>query len=119
MSKTKAAPTKPGQTGFDYFGASDNGLRAEKNGNGHLEKSAEDFESFAFFVPIGDVPLASNDRPLHIDIRLTRDQSNALRRMLIGLRISAETCHSPTGKRLVNTNQDVVRWLLEQAANPK
>ena len=66
-------------------------------------------------VPIGELPHGANDRPLRIDIYLTRKQSNGLRRAMRGLRESKETCSTSVGRmRLVDSKEDVVRWLLEQ-----
>lgn len=73
-------------------------------------------------VPIGVMRPGANERPIHVDVRLTRSQSNSLRELLIGLQAVKETCYSRTGKRrLVDSNQDVIRWLLENANrnNPK
>jgi len=71
-------------------------------------------------IPMGTLPVSPTSqtihRPLlHIDAQLNREQSTSLRRMLVGLRASGATCSTAVGRRrLVDSNQDVIRWLLEQ-----
>jgi len=65
-------------------------------------------------IPCGELVPGANARPLHIDVMLTREQSVNLRKILHGLRANKETCVSMVGRRrLVDSNQDVIRWLLE------
>jgi len=64
-------------------------------------------------LPVCDVPAAS--WPLHIDVRLTPVQSQALRRITHGLDIQRATLEN--GRRVVNAT-DAVRFVLEQIESP-
>jgi hypothetical protein len=64
-------------------------------------------------LPICDVPAAS--WPLHLDVKLTPVQSQALRRITQGLDVQRATLTN--GRRVVNAT-DALRFLLEQVASP-
>ncbi len=64
-------------------------------------------------LPVCDVPAAS--WPLHIDVKLTPVQSQALRRVTQGLDVRRATLEN--GRRVVNAT-DALRFLLEQLASP-
>lgn len=127
----KAKQPKPGQVGFeesDFDGFdSGSGDPPGEQFSGSIaatEPEAEDPISlldaempstFAeLSIPLGSIAAGGNRDSIHLDVMLTREQSDALRRALVGLKIAEETCSSLSGKRLVSTRQDVVRWILEQ-----
>ena len=62
-------------------------------------------------IPLADPPVGSNDSLAHIDLRLDRRQSNALRRLYTGLDVAGDRLGN--GRRVVNRG-DAIRWLLEQ-----
>ena len=65
-------------------------------------------------IPSGELPEGCNQNPLHVDFRATRIQSNKLRKVRLGLVAQNATCYTAPGRRrLVDSNQDAVRWLLE------
>jgi hypothetical protein len=108
----------PGTAGFSETApVSQNDSKPENNSVQPGSLDTPGVETMEFTVPIGRMIPGANDRPIHVDVYLTRAQSKSLRELLIGLRTVNETCFSHTEKRrLVDSNQDVIRWLLESAA---
>jgi len=83
------------------------------------DRAAETFggvngqSSIKIEAPIDHPPPDSNSDPIHLDLRLTRAQSAALRKLRLGLKRQRATCHTVTGERLVDSKADAIRWLLE------
>ena len=112
------AKAKPGQSGFKEATATavvdEIPREIPENETEPLDITAE---TVIIEIPLGNPKPHSSERLLHVDAQLSRKQSNNLRRMLVGLRDAKETCTTATGStRLVDTNQDVLRWLLDSAA---
>lgn len=64
-------------------------------------------------LPLGETPTHLNQGPLRCDVRLTRHQSNILRRLAVGLDL--QRAKTGDGRRVTEGNwRAALQWLLDQ-----
>jgi len=69
--------------------------------------------TFSVELPLGELPSHINLGPLRCDVRLTRHQSNVLRRLAVGLDL--QRAKTGEGRRVTEGNwRAALQWLLDQ-----
>lgn len=97
--------------------ARESAQRTERQPDGEPQSTAivagGDGQRVTLELPLGELPTHVNQGPLRCDVRLSRHQSNVLRRLAVGLDL--RRAKTGDGRRVTEGNwRAALQWLLDQ-----